>query len=518
MLPPIGGASPFSLSPHSPNSQHSLSPHSPHSPEYRAYSPTFTTSTTLTNSSTNTTLVNGTSPTPTNPYTLNLPPLFGKSGEVSPISSIPFPLKPGEAPGRSEPLTPTSPGETARAPFFENKPTPRPPKERHDDSDEESLDDMALRLSQELDNLALDFKPSGDSIPRASSPLSDDESDYGGLAYDAVSDRSSIKSHSRAPSRSNSQPTTPLSLRKPSLPFDASVPPVPALDMAAVLRSSSSTVDLRGPSGHTRTESRESSRSRPGHQRGASRGFGPTLNGPDTGTGPVRPDSRASNRSAPGSRPAVAEPSAAWGIVRAKTATGGEVAREQRQREAAAEQPPTPRRVGTVSGTMGSAHLHERVRTRTESGRSSKPRECVKCGVTIEDGRWVRVESGKGVLCESCWKGMYLPKCRRCGLVIEKQAVSSSDGQLKGKYHRECFNCHTCHVRVLAIHTLEFSADNDCRNPSRTSHSTCLTANLSALTTITKPTTRSVPRPLAVHRSKAHVQSHMPAHGTIPSI
>lgn len=24
--------------------------------------------------------------------------------------------------------------------------------------------------------------------------------------------------------------------------------------------------------------------------------------------------------------------------------------------------------------------------------------------------------------------------------------MSSSDGQLKGKYHRECFNCHTCHV------------------------------------------------------------------------
>ncbi|KAI0318934.1 hypothetical protein OF83DRAFT_1113004 [Amylostereum chailletii] len=39
---------------------------------------------------------------------------------------------------------------------------------------------------------------------------------------------------------------------------------------------------------------------------------------------------------------------------------------------------------------------------------------------------------------------MYLPKCRRCSKPIEKQAVSSSDGQLKGKYHRECFNCHTC--------------------------------------------------------------------------
>lgn len=37
-------------------------------------------------------------------------------------------------------------------------------------------------------------------------------------------------------------------------------------------------------------------------------------------------------------------------------------------------------------------------------------------------------------------------QCRRCELPIERQAVSSSDGQLKGKYHKECFNCHTCHV------------------------------------------------------------------------
>jgi hypothetical protein len=34
-------------------------------------------------------------------------------------------------------------------------------------------------------------------------------------------------------------------------------------------------------------------------------------------------------------------------------------------------------------------------------------------------------------------------------LPIEKQAVSSADGQLKGKYHKECFNCHVCHVSVI---------------------------------------------------------------------
>ncbi|KAJ7774986.1 hypothetical protein B0H16DRAFT_1303267 [Mycena metata] len=73
-----------------------------------------------------------------------------------------------------------------------------------------------------------------------------------------------------------------------------------------------------------------------------------------------------------------------------------------------------------------------------------KPKVCIRCEKKIDDGKWVAMDGG-GVLCEKCWKNMYLPKCRRCNLPIEKQAVSSSDGQLKGKYHRECFNCHTCH-------------------------------------------------------------------------
>ncbi|KAI0797646.1 hypothetical protein C8Q75DRAFT_801579 [Abortiporus biennis] len=69
---------------------------------------------------------------------------------------------------------------------------------------------------------------------------------------------------------------------------------------------------------------------------------------------------------------------------------------------------------------------------------------CAKCDKKIDDGRWIAMEGGS-VLCDKCWKNMYLPKCRRCNLTIEKAAVSSSDGQLKGKYHKECFSCHTCH-------------------------------------------------------------------------
>ncbi|KAJ6496999.1 hypothetical protein C8R47DRAFT_972491 [Mycena vitilis] len=90
--------------------------------------------------------------------------------------------------------------------------------------------------------------------------------------------------------------------------------------------------------------------------------------------------------------------------------------------------------------------MRERSTTRDEPKRERvrKPKVCVRCEKKIDDGKWVQVDGG-GVLCERCWKNMYLPKCRRCNLPIEKQAVSSSDGQLKGKYHRECFNCFTCH-------------------------------------------------------------------------
>lgn len=49
-------------------------------------------------------------------------------------------------------------------------------------------------------------------------------------------------------------------------------------------------------------------------------------------------------------------------------------------------------------------------------------------------------------------------QCRRCNLPIEKQAVSSSDGQLKGKYHRDCFNCHSCHVSTF---TCTFTVTDD---------------------------------------------------------
>ncbi|KXN91493.1 Paxillin [Leucoagaricus sp. SymC.cos] len=102
--------------------------------------------------------------------------------------------------------------------------------------------------------------------------------------------------------------------------------------------------------------------------------------------------------------------------------------------------PKLPTRAKTTNDYKSS--MLEPPTTRKEKTR--KTRVCLRCEKRIEDGRWIKVDTG-GALCERCWKNMYLPKCRRCQKPIEKQAVSSSDGQLKGKYHKECFNCHVCH-------------------------------------------------------------------------
>lgn len=122
------------------------------------------------------------------------------------------------------------------------------------------------------------------------------------------------------------------------------------------------------------------------------------------------------------------------------------------QRDPPAQGAAAVRRGATISGAYsGPSDMSRNDRSSQELAASGLARRrekvltCLRCSKDIEDKRWISVENGRGVLCDKCWKNMYLPKCRRCNLPIEKQAVSSSDGQLKGKYHRDCFNCHTCH-------------------------------------------------------------------------
>ncbi|CAE6523294.1 unnamed protein product [Rhizoctonia solani] len=114
--------------------------------------------------------------------------------------------------------------------------------------------------------------------------------------------------------------------------------------------------------------------------------------------------------------------------------------------------PVTAKTLGMLGSDMDRLGLPTRSKTSisgsstTSSVRRKRIRTCAKCEKRIDDGRWIKIDDGgNSVLCERDWKMMYLPKCRQCGLAIETQAIYASDGQLKGKYHKECFNCYTCH-------------------------------------------------------------------------
>jgi hypothetical protein len=69
-----------------------------------------------------------------------------------------------------------------------------------------------------------------------------------------------------------------------------------------------------------------------------------------------------------------------------------------------------PKRSHTTPTSVMSPHLKKKSK--------EKIKDCVTCGKKIDDGRWVPVaagsngkpESDEGVLCESCWKKMYLPR------------------------------------------------------------------------------------------------------------
>lgn len=77
-----------------------------------------------------------------------------------------------------------------------------------------------------------------------------------------------------------------------------------------------------------------------------------------------------------------------------------------------------PPKLPTRSHTSPShPHVHsERVgitgevaRVRNRGSAKRKDRMCAGCDWKIEDGRWIQMDAGN-VLCERCWKNMYLPK------------------------------------------------------------------------------------------------------------
>ncbi|KAF8929194.1 hypothetical protein BGZ58_009103 [Dissophora ornata] len=68
---------------------------------------------------------------------------------------------------------------------------------------------------------------------------------------------------------------------------------------------------------------------------------------------------------------------------------------------------------------------------------------CYHCQKPIQQSLG-HVEKNGRVYCSKDFGDLFLPKCRSCGLPVEKEAVCAQDGKLQGKWHAACFGCQTC--------------------------------------------------------------------------
>ncbi|KAI7867791.1 hypothetical protein BDF14DRAFT_1695978, partial [Spinellus fusiger] len=70
--------------------------------------------------------------------------------------------------------------------------------------------------------------------------------------------------------------------------------------------------------------------------------------------------------------------------------------------------------------------------------------KCYHCYESISESTGCKEHQGR-VYCRKDFKHLFLPKCRSCNKTVEKEAISAMDGKLEGKWHVDCFGCHTCH-------------------------------------------------------------------------
>lgn len=148
-----------------------------------------------------------------------------------------------------------------------------------------------------------------------------------------------------------------------------------------------------------------------------------------------RGSGRSSNIAGPRKRPSQSSEAGA-SLMKSKSTASYTSSDRDRKGDSSGPPPPSPgakaHRSNTVQGPHSSPEtrppkLPTRSRTtpipdrngdRTDKAgerreRVQKPKVCAKCSKTIEDGRWVPCDSGT-VLCDLCWKSMYLPKVSYC--------------------------------------------------------------------------------------------------------
>jgi hypothetical protein len=100
---------------------------------------------------------------------------------------------------------------------------------------------------------------------------------------------------------------------------------------------------------------------------------------------------------------------------------------------------------------------------------SSAPKSCTTCRRPLLSRSDSQLSGDGQPFCRPCFADRFLPKCRKCQKAIEGGAVTSSDGKVVGKYHRECFACFECGEKfekgefyVLCV--LLFSSHSSLRN------------------------------------------------------
>uniref|UniRef100_V5EB62 LIM zinc-binding domain-containing protein n=2 Tax=Kalmanozyma brasiliensis (strain GHG001) TaxID=1365824 RepID=V5EB62_KALBG len=90
-----------------------------------------------------------------------------------------------------------------------------------------------------------------------------------------------------------------------------------------------------------------------------------------------------------------------------------------------------------------SRHL-QALKLKDKKKKERAAKRCCVCDCSLSSSRTPFVERDGKLLCARDWKELYLPKCRKCNLIVEKGAVKSSDGALRGVFHRSCFSCAAC--------------------------------------------------------------------------
>lgn len=114
---------------------------------------------------------------------------------------------------------------------------------------------------------------------------------------------------------------------------------------------------------------------------------------------------------------------------------------KSRTEKAARRGPPTPLKLGSATTTTTSKPSS----SRKKSSHSTKLCCVCMCSLNSSKGRFVE-KDGK-FFCAEDYKQLYLPKCTKCRQPVEKDAVKSRDGALKGVFHRSCFSCFHCDAR-----------------------------------------------------------------------